>query len=155
MTLVPIYELPYFAGNVAAALAILPEKSTATLITLQGELGAGKTTFVQEFAKKLGIKEVVQSPTYVLMRSYPFEGERTSFGRPRRYNRLVHIDAYRLEDPEEFKTLRPADFLDDPKALVLVEWPEKLGDLLPKPDITLTFSAEGVGEMERMIDMEQ
>ena len=155
MTLVPLYELPYFAGNVAAALAMLPAKDSATIVTLVGELGSGKTTFVQEFAKKLGIKDVVQSPTYVLMKSYPFEGDRTSFGRPRRYSRLIHIDAYRLESPAEFKTLRPEEFLNDPTALVLVEWPEKLGALLPKADITLTFNAEGVGEMERVIDMEQ
>ncbi len=154
MTVVPIYELSYFVGNVLAALALLPEKDSATLVTLSGDLGSGKTTFVQEFARKLGINDVVQSPTYVLMKSYPFEGDRTSFGRPRRYNRLVHIDAYRLETPEEFKTLRPEEFLNDPKALVLIEWPEKAGTLLPPVDITLRFSGEGVGEMEREIHME-
>lgn len=154
MTLVPLYELPYFVGNVLAALAILPAKERATLITLQGELGSGKTTFVQEFAKRLGITTVVQSPTYVLMKSYPFVGERTSFGRPRRYDRLIHIDAYRLESPGEFESLRPREFLDDPKALVLLEWPERVAGQLPKPDIALQFSA-GVGDMERVIDMEQ
>mgnify|MGYP001601651935 CR=1 FL=1 len=154
MTLVPVYELPYFVGNVLSALAILPEKHTATLVTLKGELGSGKTTFVQEFARKLGIKEQIQSPTYVLMKSYPFLGERTSFGRLRRYSRLIHIDAYRLESPKEFATLRPEEFLNDKTALVLFEWPEKAGGLLPKPDIALTFSAEGVGHMERIIDME-
>ncbi len=154
MTVVPIYDLPYFVGNVLATLALLPEKDSATLITLTGNLGSGKTTFVQEFARKLGITETVQSPTYVLMKSYPFQGDRTSFGRPRRYSRLIHIDAYRLENPEEFKTLRPEEFLNDPKALVLVEWPEKAGTLLPPADIALRFTSEGVGEMEREIQME-
>jgi tRNA threonylcarbamoyladenosine biosynthesis protein TsaE len=155
MTLVPIYELSYFVGNVLAALAILPEKSSATILALTGDLGSGKTTFVQEFARKLGIGEQIQSPTYVLMKSYPFVGGRTSFGRPRRYNRMIHIDAYRLETPEEFKSLKPEEFLNDPKALVVIEWPEKAGEYVPKPDIKLTFSAEGVGAMERIIDMEQ
>ncbi len=155
MTLVPIYDLPYFVGNVLAALALLPQKERATIITLRGSLGAGKTTFVQEFARKLGITDPVQSPTYVLMKSYPLAGERTSFGQPRRFSCLVHIDAYRLEKPEEFATLRPAEFLHDPKALVLVEWPERLGALLPAADLSLTFSADGVGEMERVITMEQ
>lgn len=154
MTVVPIYDLPYFVGNVLAALSLLPEKDSATLISLTGNLGSGKTTFVQEFARKLGITDVVQSPTYVLMKSYPFQGDRTSFGRPRRYNRLIHIDAYRLENPEEFKTLRPEEFLNDPKALVLIEWPEKVDRFLPAADIALRFSNEGVGEMEREIHME-
>jgi tRNA threonylcarbamoyladenosine biosynthesis protein TsaE len=154
MTLVPIYELPYFVGNVLAALAILPAKDTATLVTLRGELGSGKTTFVQEFARKLGITDIVQSPTYVLMKSYPFSGDRTSFGRPRRYDRLVHIDAYRLLSPEEFDTIKPQEFLSDPRALVLLEWPERVEGRLPKPDLMLKFSS-GAGEMERIIEMEQ
>lgn len=154
MTVVPLYELPYFVGNVLATLALLPEKDTATIVTLQGDLGAGKTTFVQEFARKLGITEVIQSPTYVLMKSYLLEGGGTSSGRPRRYSRLIHIDAYRLESAEEFKTLRPEEFLHDPTALVLVEWPERVGKLLPPADIALAFRSDGVGEMERQIDME-
>lgn len=154
MQKVMLAELPYFVGNVLAVLAMQPPKNTATLITLAGDLGAGKTTFVQEFARKLGITEVVQSPTYVLMKSYPFSGGRTSFGRPRRYSRLIHIDAYRLERPDEFKTLKPEEFLSDPKALVVVEWPEKLGNLLPKPDLTLHFSSDGATEGERFIEIE-
>lgn len=143
MTRVALYELSYFVGNVLAALALLPEKQTATIIALTGDLGSGKTTFAQEFARRLGITETVQSPTYVLMKSYPFEGDRTSFGRPRRYSRLIHIDAYRLESPDEFSALWPEEFLNDARALVLVEWPEKLGDRLPKPDMVLTFSQTG------------
>ncbi len=153
MQRVPLSDLPYFVGNVLAVLANEPERPRATIIALRGELGAGKTTFVQEFARKLGIIETIQSPTYVLMKSYPFSGDRTSFGRPRRFDRLVHIDAYRLESPEEFSTLKPQEFLDDPKALVLVEWPERLGNLLPPADITLQFSSEGASESERFIEM--
>lgn len=140
MTRVLRSELPYFVGNVLAALALLPEKRTATVMTLSGDLGSGKTTFVQEFARKLGIPDTVQSPTYVLLKTYAFEGDRTSFGRPRRYRRLIHIDAYRLESPEEFDALMPQKFMSDPQALVLVEWPERLAGKLPEPDIRLVFS---------------
>lgn len=153
MSHVPLRDLPEFTGNVLAVLAMLPPKQTATIIALRGDLGAGKTTFVQMFAKKLGITEVVSSPTYVLMKSYPFAGDRTSFGRSRRYSRLVHIDAYRLERPEEFNALQPKELFDDPKALVLVEWPERLGKLLPRPDIRLDFSSEGCAEGERQIKL--
>jgi tRNA threonylcarbamoyladenosine biosynthesis protein TsaE len=152
---VPLKELPEFAGNVLAAIWLDGEQTQATILALEGEVGSGKTTFVQTLCKRLGIKEVVQSPTYVLMKSYPLEGPLTSFGAPRRFNRLVHIDAYRLESPEEFKTLRPEEFLNDPKALVLVEWPRKLGTLLPTPNLLLRFSADGMSEDERDISMEQ
>ena len=155
MQQVPLDELPYFVGNVLAVLALQPEKPSATVIFLRGDLGAGKTTFVQEFAKKLGITDTIQSPTYVLMKAYPFLGERTSFGRPRRYDRMIHIDAYRLENPQEFSTIHPQDFLNDPKALVLVEWPERAEGLLPEPDITVSFSSEGAGEGERFVEMQE
>jgi len=155
MERVTLKDLPYFVGNVLAVVSLLPQKESSTVVALRGDLGAGKTTFVQEFARKLGIKDTIQSPTYVLMKSYPFEGERTSFGRPRRYSRLVHIDAYRLETPQEFSTLHPHEFLDDPKALILVEWPEKLGKLLPPADITINFSSQDAGPQERYIGMHE
>jgi tRNA threonylcarbamoyladenosine biosynthesis protein TsaE len=151
---VPLKELPEFAGNVLAAIWMDGAQDSATIVALEGNLGSGKTTFVQMLCKRLGIKDAVVSPTYVLMKSYPLEGPKTSFGAPRRFNRLVHIDAYRLEKPEEFKTLKPQEFLDDPKALVVVEWPQKLGNLLPKPNIILKFSADGMDFDEREIVME-
>lgn len=153
MQTVPLAELPEFVGNVLAAIWLDGAKERATIVALKGDLGAGKTTFVQALCKRLGIQETVQSPTYVLMKSYQLDGPLTTFGERRRFNRVVHIDAYRLEDPKEFETLRPAEFLDDPKALVLVEWPEKLGTMLPKPNFTITFSADGASAGERYIEV--
>ncbi len=148
-------ELSEFAGNVLATIWLDGAKEHATILALEGQLGAGKTTFVQALARRLGIKESVQSPTYVLMKSYPLDGPLTSFGEKRRFNRLVHIDAYRLENPQEFNTLKPEEFLNDPKAFVVVEWPQKLGTLLPKPDFTVRFSSEGAGEGERFIELQK
>lgn len=116
----------------------------AFVIALRGDLGAGKTTFTQALAKELGITESVQSPTYVLMKSYPI-----SFGR---FTKLIHIDAYRLDTPEEFSTLKPEGFLSDPTNLVIIEWPERVEGVLPKPDIVLNFSSDGAGEEERYIE---
>lgn len=152
MTRVPLKELPELAGNVLASIWLGGVKERATLLALKGALGAGKTTFVQALAKRLGIVGLVQSPTYVLMKSYPLDGPLTTFGEKRRFNRLVHIDAYRLENPEEFEALRPEEFLSDPKAFVVVEWPEKLEDKLPEPDMTLRFSADDTGADERYIE---
>lgn len=127
-------------------LAALPRGlARATIVGLSGNLGAGKTTFVQTLGRKLGISETIQSPTYVLMKTYAINYPP--------FIQLVHIDAYRLMNPEEFLTLKPERFLNDPKNLVIVEWPEQVVGLLPAPDITMQFSADGAEEGERYIEI--
>ncbi|MEK7108960.1 MAG: tRNA (adenosine(37)-N6)-threonylcarbamoyltransferase complex ATPase subunit type 1 TsaE [Patescibacteria group bacterium] len=157
MARVALGGLSEFAGNVLATIwmsySAKASKDTAYIVALKGDLGAGKTTFVQALCKRLGIKDTVQSPTYVLMKSYPLAGPLTSFGAPRRFNRLVHIDAYRLENPAEFAALKPEQFLDDPKALVVVEWPGRLGRAIPAADLTINFSSQDAGEGERYIEV--
>lgn len=122
------------------------DKSRATIVTLHGDLGAGKTTFTQALAGELGIKEAVQSPTYVLMKDYPI-----SFGR---FTKLIHIDAYRLEKPEEFAALKPETFLSNPENLVVIEWPERVEGQLPTPDVILKFSHVDTGD-ERHLTLEK
>lgn len=153
MQKVKLTELGEFAGNVLAAIWMEGAKERATVLALKGELGAGKTTFMQALCKRLGIAETVQSPTYVLMKIYTLTGPLTTFGEKRRFNRVIHIDAYRLESPKEFEALRPEEFLNDPKALVVVEWPERLAGVLPKPDLTVNFSSEGASEGERFAEV--
>jgi len=134
-------------------LAKLPVKNTATILALSGELGAGKTTFVQTLGKALGITETMQSPTYVLMRKYQILQGETLYNKVSPWNTLVHIDAYRLENPEEFAALRPEQFLQDQKTLVVVEWPEKVAGALPPADLTVNFSSDGAKEGERYIEV--
>ena len=136
--------LPRFAASIVDRL---PRKDDgATVVALMGDLGAGKTTFVSALAKELGVEDPVQSPTYVLMKKYPLTGAP--------YRALIHIDAYRLEKPEEFAALRPEQFIRDPHTLVCVEWPERIGGMLPAPDLTLKFSSQDAGEGERYIGVE-
>ncbi len=144
MQKIALAALPVLAQQALARVS--GKQNAATIIALSGDLGAGKTTFTQALARELGIEDSVQSPTYVLMKSYPiaYKG----------FDKLVHIDAYRLDDPKEFATLDPESFLQDPKALVCIEWPEKVGGELPKPDIEIKFSSEGAGEGERFVEME-
>ncbi|HEY6018945.1 MAG TPA: tRNA (adenosine(37)-N6)-threonylcarbamoyltransferase complex ATPase subunit type 1 TsaE, partial [Candidatus Paceibacterota bacterium] len=137
MTIVPLNELPEYVRNVRATIKASPALSRATVIALRGDLGVGKTTLVQTLARDMGIDEPVLSPTYVLMRSYVIHDKRLPNGAPRRFNRLVHIDAYRFEKPEQWAQLRPEEFLSDPCTLVLVEWPEKVEGFMPKPDLTI------------------
>ena len=154
MTTVPLKELPEFARNVMATLAIDRANTKAVIIALKGELGSGKTTFVQTLARNFGITEPISSPTYVLMKKYKLPEGLNIWGAPRRFKTLIHIDAYRLENPKQFKQLKPEDFLNDPSCLVFIEWPERLAALLPTPDVTLHFS-EGTVADSREIQMQQ
>lgn len=153
MQKVPLRELPYFVRNVLAVVGMTPPKEHATIIALRGDLGVGKTTFTQALARELGVEEAVQSPTYVLMKSYPLRVPKPYPGIEGRFEQLVHLDAYRLESPGEFAALRPQEFLGDPRALVVVEWPERLGSSLPEPDLAITFSSQEATEGERYIEM--
>jgi tRNA threonylcarbamoyladenosine biosynthesis protein TsaE len=152
VTVVPLTELPEFVRNVNAAIAVDRHNTKAVVFALRGEVGSGKTTFVQQLVRQMGNTESVVSPTYVLMKKYRLPEGLNPFGLPRRFKTIVHIDAYRMENPTEFKALKPEEFLDDPSCLVVVEWPEKLGKFLPKPDVILEFKNEGTGN-ERRIDM--
>ncbi len=143
MQKVQLSNLPLLAKNVLAKLTA--KKNAAAIIALSGELGAGKTTFVQTLGKELGIAETIQSPTYVLMKSYPISNKK--------FNKLIHIDAYRLNNAQEFVALKPGQFLNDPKVLVVVEWPERVEGALPEPDIAIGFSSEDAGEGERFVEI--
>lgn len=145
MQKVLLAELGAFAQEALKSLDSARDTSRAALIVLRGDLGAGKTTFVQALAKELGVKDTVQSPTYVLMKSYPIAYKN--------FTRLVHIDLYRLEKPEEITALQLENYLNDPGALVCIEWPERADNLLPKSDLTIKFSSRSAGEGERYIEV--
>lgn len=161
MQKVELAELGAFAQKVLdnPCFAKATQGDRATVVALSGELGAGKTTFTKALAHELGVTGIVQSPTYVLMKSYELPNL-DSNNSPivqlllRRFRRLIHIDAYRLDAPEQFAALRPETFLHDPHALVVVEWPERLGKALPPPDLVINFSSDGAGEGERYITID-
>ena len=89
------------------------------IVAIKGRLGAGKTTFVQALARLLGIKKDIQSPTFALMRSYPIHkrGE---------LKRLLHVDAYRIEDERDLLPLDLDHELSDGQTALVLEWPEKI-----------------------------
>ena len=117
-----------------------PKDSGATVVGLCGDLGSGKTTFVQMIAKKLGIKERVQSPTFVILKRYDIESGI--------FDTLIHIDAYRLESCKDIELLGFEEILDSPKVLMFVEWASKIGEVLPKDYIKLEFSHLKEGERQ-------
>src|SRR5690606_17960542 len=91
---------------------------------------------VQALAGTLGVTEAVTSPTFVIMKRYPLGA-----GQP--FSKLIHIDAYRLESPEELAVLGFQDELNDPRNLICIEWAEKVGDLLPPEALRLRFDLDG------------
>ncbi|HEX2792103.1 MAG TPA: tRNA (adenosine(37)-N6)-threonylcarbamoyltransferase complex ATPase subunit type 1 TsaE [Candidatus Paceibacterota bacterium] len=119
------------------ALGLAPKDGAATLVTLSGELGAGKTSFSQGAARALGVTEAVTSPTFVLEKEYALE--RGAF------ERLVHIDAYRLKEGSELGALGFKERLADPANLILLEWPERVADALPVPDVAITLAVSPSG----------
>lgn len=94
------------------------KKDGATLITLSGELGAGKTALTKEIAKHLGVKERLISPTFVIMKIYKTKDKK--------FKKLIHIDAYRLNKSTELINLGWDEIMKDKNNLVLVEWPENV-----------------------------
>ena len=129
--------------KIACILAKELRPSTrARVIALQGELGAGKTTFAQGFAQALGIKENVLSPTFVLMKIYSLKKSI--------FRRLVHIDCYRIASPKDLAPLGIKEILKDPRNIVLIEWPERIKKIIPRDAIWLKF-VHGAKQNERRI----
>ena len=126
-------ELPAERDTAAFAARLAPLLSPLSLITLQGDLGAGKTTLARGVLRGLGHYGKVRSPTYTLVESYP-----------ECVPPVHHFDLYRLADPEELEFLGFSDYLAQP-ALLMVEWPEKGEGWLPQPDLALTLEYAGQG----------
>ena len=108
---------------------------TAMVIGLYGNLGAGKTTFVQALAKTLGVEDRVASPTFVIEKIYPIRtngrGRPTSNGASE-FTHLIHIDAYRIEKSDELLHLGWNEIISDRKNLVVVEWADRIRDIMPQ-----------------------
>ena len=120
-----------WGARLANAL-LRPEVVPVSLvITLEGDLGAGKTTFVSGLLAALGHDGPVRSPTYTLIEPYRLAGRD-----------IQHCDLYRLRTPDELDDLGWRD-LPVPGAILLIEWPEKAGDRLGPVDLAVTFSYEG------------
>ena len=122
----------------------VPRTSGATVLALTGDLGAGKTTLTQSIGKKLGVTENMISPTFVIMKHYRLK---TSD-----YRLLVHIDAYRLDSSAEMKTLGFDTLIADPENLIVIEWPERIADILPTDCIRV--SLEHLEENKRALIVE-
>lgn len=120
--------------KIASEIArILPPGGT---VLLRGNLGAGKTVFSRGFARGLGCEDTLSSPTYTIVQEYQLPDN----------TRLYHMDLYRIADAASALGFGVDEFLDDPKAYKLIEWPERIESLLPEERITVEISHTGDGE---------
>lgn len=109
------------------------------IIALEGDLGAGKTTLTQYLAKALGVKAKVTSPTFVLMKIYEISNKKYGL------RNLVHVDCYRLDDPQELFYLGLEEYLNKNDSVVIIEWADKIKDYLKnfKKVIKIRILAQG------------
>jgi tRNA threonylcarbamoyladenosine biosynthesis protein TsaE len=120
------------------ACEIAPTLSAGGILALQGPLGAGKTTFVQALAAELGSARNPKSPTFTMLRTYAINRNGLS--------RLLHLDAYRIEDEKDLLPLDLDEELSEPGTILVIEWPEKIPHwLAARPHRLLTISIEGEG----------
>jgi tRNA threonylcarbamoyladenosine biosynthesis protein TsaE len=128
-------QLPDEAGTIAAGQRLAPALPEAAFIYIDGDLGAGKTTLVRALLRALGHEGPVRSPTYTLIEPYELGGRN-----------IYHLDLYRLGSPLELEDIGFRDLLAEP-CLLLVEWPQRGGGMLPPPDLRLRLTAAGAGRL--------
>ena len=123
-----VVELPDEAATAALAARIAALARAGDVIALKGELGAGKTSFARAFIRARGSAEAVPSPTFTLVQVYQF-GDAA----------IWHFDCYRLRRPEDAWELAIEDAFNE--GISLIEWPERLGPLLPARRLEISLSA--------------
>ena len=126
------------------AKKILAEKKDglkALVLALYGDLGAGKTTFLQGFAKGLSIKEKITSPTFVIQKRFGLNNKK--------FKNFYHFDCYRIKKPEEMLELNFKEIISDPKNIVAIEWPSRIEKVLPEKIIIMKF--EFINDKEREV----
>lgn len=119
--------------TVAFAARLVKTMHGGDVLALSGELGSGKTTFIQGLAKALGIKEHITSPTFVLMKIYrlpkPFKN----------ITQLCHIDAYRLDFADELAVIGAGEYIGEAQTLAVIEWSERVAKMIPDDAIRIMF----------------
>ena len=124
------------AKRIANSRSRIANRKHATILALVGDLGSGKTTFVQGFFRGLGIKKRATSPTFILMRRVTLPPTRYPL---LAFKNVYHIDVCRLKKPQELLKLGFKEILENPRNVVLIEWADKVKKILPRKILRLTF----------------
>lgn len=129
------------------ALDILDGKTASSsdgafVLALKGDLGGGKTTFLQGFAEGLGIKEKILSPTFVLMKYYKIKSLNIKIpllGTLLKYRTFYHIDCYRIKNANDISELGLKQIFSNTENIVAIEWAEKIKNIVPKQALQIEF----------------
>jgi len=141
-------ETERIAGALARKLLRMRRTAKKALVVrLKGNLGSGKTTFVRGFLKTCGVRGPIASPTFVLVRRY-----RIPKKNPGGITHILHIDAYRIAKPAELSMLGFKEWLNDPGALIMIEWPERVRSILPPSALRIGLK-HGRKKHERIITL--
>lgn len=117
----------------------------SNIFALYGDLGSGKTTFVQGLARGLGIQRRIISPSFIIVRSYKISFKIQDV----RFKNFYHVDLYRIGDEKEVIDLGLMELVNNPENLVAIEWPDKIENVLPDKRINVYF--EFIEENKRKI----
>lgn len=110
------------------ASGLIKKLNGGAALGLVGDLGSGKTAFTKGLAQALGVKSVVTSPTFVLMKVYDIPvGQRGN----KNIHRLAHLDAYRLQSAGDLEAIGVLDYFEDKNCLTVIEWADRVQDILP------------------------
>lgn len=116
------------AKQLAKEILKKQESRKAHVLGLEGDLGGGKTTFLQGFAKGLGIRQKILSPTFVILKKFKVK-----------HKIFYHIDCYRIKKPKEILDLGFKQIISDPRNIVAVEWSNRIKKIMPKNTILISF----------------
>ncbi len=135
-------------GRLLAEEILKDKSANPVIIGLRGNLGSGKTTFIQGFAEGLGIKNRITSPTFVIFRKYGIPRHKLTVNG---YRFFYHMDAYRIRKISELVPLNFKEMVSFPNSIILIEWPENIIGALPKNTLRLDFY-HGRKVNERIMD---
>ncbi len=133
--------------TIRIAEQFMAKLSGGAVVALRGELGSGKTVFAKGLAQALNVNQIVTSPTFVLMKVY--QGKKNG-----QRMQLAHLDCYRLTDSAALLDIGVADYLGQSDCITVIEWPERVPELLPSNTWWCDFSA-GTKPTERQIIIQQ
>ena len=138
-------------GVAEMLLARIGAEPTLHVVGLSGDLGAGKTTFVRELLAMIGVSDRATSPTFVVRKAYPVPADSPLAPR---FSLVSHVDAYRLNQPEDMGATGIASDAERTDVLLLVEWPERLAGALERmPGYLGTMQFEHVDEETRRVTL--
>jgi tRNA threonylcarbamoyladenosine biosynthesis protein TsaE len=124
-------------------------KRGAKILALEGCLGGGKTTFLKGFAKGLGVREKILSPTFIIMRKFKIRVH--SCPNSCKFANFYHIDCYRIEKPREILNLGFKEIIKNPKNIVAIEWADRIRQIIPKEALQIKFKILSKNQRQIMI----